>query len=566
MPRSILAALCAALILPVIVVEVAHAAMPSIEEVTAVAEAHGLTCDDPDDPGDGFMHLACMREVDSAETNIDLSVTYNVVGGSDGAGSFATAATYATQPADWPDFASDVALLFCEESSAAIGTAVATDGARTELAGCAIQTGTDGFTRTVTVIAAPTAPPGPTGDWTPGGMSTYDGTWTLTAYADDSGFDAPEHALGDAVPGSVTIDCTLSDEYCGFETILDGEEWWVGSLEIVADGELRLVRETELANCADGQVARTTQEATFGPTVASVIVEQVTEPRTCDDGDGTLYVTDTTWSFDGLLVDHVPASPPADLATYLTSYGLDCTDADAGAVSTCRLELINGDGLDATYEVATRFDGSGAVIAVEALVTSVDESMPSDAVAFLRGVAERAPVDDPADLVAWFDAATAANLDPYEAGDWTATWADDDVPPGRTLALTIDRTESQPVPPASNAPAPAPPPPSEATQPSFAGSVPTIDDVSADPIVLLQSAALAVLLVFLMPFPSQLFNSTLETHEHEVRRWLRLDRLGAAIGGIGAFWASWPGVALFTLLATTLYGFLDPGFGPTLES
>jgi hypothetical protein len=85
--------------------------------------------------------------------------------------------------------------------------------------------------------------------------------------------------------------------------------------------------------------------------------------------------------------------------------------------------------------------------------------------------------------------------------------------------------------------------------------------VSADPIVLLQSAALAALLVFLMPFPSQLFNSTLETHEDEVRRWLRLDRLGAAARGIGAFWASWPGVVLFTLMATVLYGFLDPSFG-----
>ncbi len=95
----------------------------------------------------------------------------------------------------------------------------------------------------------------------------------------------------------------------------------------------------------------------------------------------------------------------------------------------------------------------------------------------------------------------------------------------------------------------------------FADAVPTVGEISTDPIVLLQSAMLAALLVFLMPFPSQLFNSTLETHEDEVRRWFRLDRLGSAAAGIGAFWASWPGVAAFTVLAALLYGFLDPGFG-----
>lgn len=104
------------------------------------------------------------------------------------------------------------------------------------------------------------------------------------------------------------------------------------------------------------------------------------------------------------------------------------------------------------------------------------------------------------------------------------------------------------------------------------GGIPFVDSVarpaqiSTDPVVLLQSAALAALLVFLMPFPSQLFNSTLETHEDEMRRWLRLDRIGSMVGGIGAFWASWPGVGLFTLLAALLYGFLDPGFGFSVGS
>jgi hypothetical protein len=95
----------------------------------------------------------------------------------------------------------------------------------------------------------------------------------------------------------------------------------------------------------------------------------------------------------------------------------------------------------------------------------------------------------------------------------------------------------------------------------FAASVPTAAQISTDPAVLLQSALLAALLVFLMPFPSQLFNSTLEAHEDDVRRWFRLDRIDSAVGRIGAFWASWAGVVTFTLLATLLYAFLDPGFG-----
>jgi len=118
----------------------------------------------------------------------------------------------------------------------------------------------------------------------------------------------------------------------------------------------------------------------------------------------------------------------------------------------------------------------------------------------------------------------------------------------------------------SHSPAAAPASLEPAPEQPFAASVPAPAEVSTDPIVVLQSAALAALLVFLMPFPGQLFNSTLEAHEDEVRRWFRLDRLGTAIGGIGAFWASWPGVIGFTLLATLLYGFLDPGFGLSLAS
>lgn len=116
------------------------------------------------------------------------------------------------------------------------------------------------------------------------------------------------------------------------------------------------------------------------------------------------------------------------------------------------------------------------------------------------------------------------------------------------------------------------PPPSGAPSSGAAGEAPFADSVatparvSRDPLVLLESAGLAAAIVLLMPFPGQLFNSTLEEHEDEVRRWLRLDRGRGAASRIGAFWASWPGIAIFAAAAALLYGFLDPTFGPDAHS
>jgi hypothetical protein len=113
----------------------------------------------------------------------------------------------------------------------------------------------------------------------------------------------------------------------------------------------------------------------------------------------------------------------------------------------------------------------------------------------------------------------------------------------------------------------ATPPPSggaaqgEAAGPPFADSIATPARVSRDPLVLLESAGLAAAIVLLMPFPGQLFNSTLEEHEDDVRRWLRLDRARGAASRIAAFWASWRGIAAFAVAAALLYGFLDPTFG-----
>lgn len=100
----------------------------------------------------------------------------------------------------------------------------------------------------------------------------------------------------------------------------------------------------------------------------------------------------------------------------------------------------------------------------------------------------------------------------------------------------------------------------------FADAVARPSEVSLDPVVVLESAALAIGVVVLMPFPGQLFNSTLEEHEADVRRWLRLDRLGRAAAGFGAWSASWPGIVAFTLAAALLYSLLDPTFGVDLHS
>ena len=423
------------------------------------------------------------------------------------------------------------------------------------------------------VAAAAEAP----ATWSADGASTYGGTWTLTAYGNDSGSDHPQFALGDSVPGTLTIDCATMEGSCGMVATRDGDEWFVVSGEEIGDGRLRRVLENELDNCEGGQIHRSTYEAAFGPEEATATNESVTIPRTCTDDTGSLYATDEIWSFVGTITDYVP--PPADdLAGFLASYGLSC--ADGIAATTCTLEATDDEGLDATYEVTTLVDEAGRVIGLNAVVASLDESLPSDAVGFLREVAARAPVADGADLLAWFNAALSGSATPYKAGVWTASWADVAEGAGRTLRLAVAQVGVGPSPRPSEAAAPgsSTPPSAAPAAPAapadeslvgsrpFASSVPEPAEISTDPIVLLQSAALAALLVFLMPFPSQLFNSTLESHEDEVRRWFRLDRIGSAVAGIGAFWASRPGVIAFTLLAAVLYGFLDPGFGLDLGS
>ncbi len=265
----------------------------------------------------------------------------------------------------------------------------------------------------------------------------YEGTWTRTSYVNDGGFEPTDWQVGESAPGSIRVQCPVSGGDCEVQG-LRGEAFVAGgSARRDENGVLTSIRRTEeLGNCADGQSWAATLDVVQSGNAATATYAAIFNPRTCEDGSGTLWMSDETWEFAGTLTRHVVPDPSGGSAP------------SAGPVP---------------------------------------RPVP--------GTGPAAPGS--ADLVAL----------------------------------------------------------------PFADTVPTVGEISTDPIVLLQSAMLAALLVFLMPFPSQLFNSTLETHEDEVRRWFRLDRLGAVAGGIGAFWASWPGVGVFTLLAALLYGFLDPGFG-----
>ena len=96
--------------------------------------------------------------------------------------------------------------------------------------------------------------------------------------------------------------------------------------------------------------------------------------------------------------------------------------------------------------------------------------------------------------------------------------------------------------------------------------------VSLDPVVLVGSAALALALVVVMPFPAELFNKTLEANLAEIRAaFARLPIVG---GRFRARAETSPAsgsrqlltAAAVVLAGALLYGFLDPSFGPDLPS
>lgn len=121
---------------------------------------------------------------------------------------------------------------------------------------------------------------------------------------------------------------------------------------------------------------------------------------------------------------------------------------------------------------------------------------------------------------------------------------------------------------------------------AFHESVPTPAQVNLELPILLQSLILTVALLVFVPFPSTLFNSTLEENYAEVMGWFRRPRqwlrrltrwtadastpmepaqAGAGEGSPSAvrrtFASSGPGVASFLLLTALVASFLDPTFG-----
>jgi len=110
--------------------------------------------------------------------------------------------------------------------------------------------------------------------------------------------------------------------------------------------------------------------------------------------------------------------------------------------------------------------------------------------------------------------------------------------------------------------------------PAFAASVPGPLQVTLEPAVLVQGAALTLLVILVMPFPSDLFNSTLEANYAEVRGWftrLPIARVllpkstAAPVPGAAAArrigWSHPLAVTAFVLASGLLYALLDPALG-----
>jgi hypothetical protein len=108
--------------------------------------------------------------------------------------------------------------------------------------------------------------------------------------------------------------------------------------------------------------------------------------------------------------------------------------------------------------------------------------------------------------------------------------------------------------------------------PGLTESVPGPADISVDPIVIATSVAAAAGVAVAAPFPSTLFNSTLEANYEEVSGWFRRLRrrvsgAGSALGArLSAFFATPRGLAAFIGIAALMYGFINPWFGFNLES
>ncbi len=94
----------------------------------------------------------------------------------------------------------------------------------------------------------------------------------------------------------------------------------------------------------------------------------------------------------------------------------------------------------------------------------------------------------------------------------------------------------------------------------FVESVAAPTDVSFNGILVVQNLVLAALLILLIAFPAEMFNSTLLTHYEEIQNW----RLLRGFRGVRAWLSALPSGAVlgaFAVGGSVLYSLLSPDFG-----
>ncbi|MDQ1428780.1 MAG: hypothetical protein QOK39_2256 [Acidimicrobiaceae bacterium] len=103
---------------------------------------------------------------------------------------------------------------------------------------------------------------------------------------------------------------------------------------------------------------------------------------------------------------------------------------------------------------------------------------------------------------------------------------------------------------------------SSAHRSAFVTSIPNPGQISTNPAVLAASAAVALAIIPLLAFPSQLFNSTLQENYEEVSGWFRRPARKPAKARKPASRATQTAeFSAFLAAGAVLYGLLTPGFG-----
>jgi hypothetical protein len=287
------------------------------------------------------------------------------------------------------------------------------------------------------------------------------------------------------------------------------------------------------------------------------------------------------------LADGIPTPVPGaasgpsgdDLRSIATADGLTCRD-DAGAAAP-EASCTNATTPGGEQYTATFFTNPALVLVAS---SSGTPPLTDKARSFLVDMAAPFCAGGAAAVGAFYDASLPKGFTPtgYQFEDaacrLTLTFNDNGDFGFRTLiafsllggapvpsipASLLPAPTGTAAPAATTIPAPVPGGGPHPTAGAFAGSIAGPGQVSTDVSILAESAALALLIVLLMPFPAQLFNSTLEAHYDEVRGWFPRIRLPFARG---EFWKSAPGVGLFLAASALLYALLDPGLALEAES